>query len=69
MTQAALQTFWKKAEELCGSRSKAMAPVDKAIVRLRGYGKLAFDCQGFQDLSDADSLLVLAKLEEMVNEK
>lgn len=69
MSSAALYTFWKKAEELCGSRSKAMAPVEQAVVKLRGYGKLAFNCLGFQDLSDADSLLVLAKLEEMVAEK
>jgi hypothetical protein len=69
MSSAALQSFWKKAEELCGSRSKAMAPVEQAIVKLRGYGKLAFNAYGYQDLSDADSLLVLAKLEELVNEK
>ena len=65
MSNVTGMVFWKKAEEISGTRSKAIVAVQLAIDTLVKEQTISAIIQGWQDLSDNDAKFVLAALERL----
>jgi hypothetical protein len=61
--------FWRKAEEVSGTRSKAVVAVQLAIDALVKEQTISTDVKGWQDVSDKDSEFVLAALERLAKKE
>jgi hypothetical protein len=61
--------FWRKAEEISGTRSKAVVAVQLAIDALVKEQTISTNVKGWQDVSDKDSEFVLAALERLAKKE
>jgi hypothetical protein len=55
-------SFWKKADKECGSHPKALRPVQDAVDKLRGEGKLPATCLDWRDITNEQHDMVLAAI-------